>query len=50
MVRHGGGFFECAAILQIGRDPRRAEAVIPELGCKCRRDELSLDEVERIVI
>jgi hypothetical protein len=32
MVRHRGGFFQCAAILEIGGDPGRPEAVVAELG------------------
>jgi len=33
MVRHRGGLFEGAAVLEIGGDPGRPEAVIAELGC-----------------
>jgi hypothetical protein len=29
MVRHGGGFFEPAAVFQIGRDPSRPKRVLP---------------------
>ncbi len=32
MVRHGGGFLQRAAVLQVGRDPRRPEAVVAQLG------------------
>jgi hypothetical protein len=37
MVRHRGGLFERAAVLQIGRDPGRPEAVIAELGSDAGR-------------
>src|SRR6516164_3281789 len=37
MVRHGGGLFERAAVLEIGRDPGCVEAVIAELGGNARR-------------
>jgi len=33
VVRHRGGLFKRAAILQIGRDPGCPEAVVAELGC-----------------
>ena len=32
VVRHRGGLFERAAILEVGRDPRRAEGTIADLG------------------
>jgi hypothetical protein len=31
VVRHRGGLFECAAVLEIGGDPGCAKAVVPEL-------------------
>jgi hypothetical protein len=36
MGRHGGGLFQRAAVLEICRDPGRAEAVAAELGFDAR--------------
>lgn len=37
MVCHRGGFFKCPAILEIGRDSRRPETVIADLGLDADR-------------
>ena len=43
MVRHGGGLFERAAVLEIGRDPGRPERVVADLRLDVGRRRAAAD-------
>jgi hypothetical protein len=43
MVRHRSGLFQRAAVLEVGGDPRCAEAVVAELGCDAGRRRAPAD-------
>jgi len=43
VVCHGSGLFQCAAVLEIGGDPRRPEAVIAKPGRDAGRGRTTTD-------